>query len=1022
MLNEAGAGLLYLALSKLLSWHPIYVFSTPATRPYVPYSHQVVVLRDNASRPVVRVLIGDEVGLGKTAQAALTLRLLEARRKAATREGRDEFRALILVPRILVEQWFDELVSRASISHARIYMLRSGEDLDWVEQKGWPPGYYIGSIQLLRLRNYADRLVNVDWDVVVVDEVHNVGVGPSFQSPNKSYQLVFRLTRPPHRSVILLSATPHRGKSRDYIARLMLLVPEIALEDVRQLVSILDNNEFYKKTHGTLVYRRTKELVNELEEREVFRPAHFYAVIINVSREEQQFEKILRGFAERKVSEWGSEIWERGNPKGLIIALLLKRASSSVYAARKTLATLIENFNKRLGEGADVESLRQILSIDFSELSEEPEELLRKALGSAAGLFTRKDIEELASLVSLAAKIEEDGESKLKALVDIIEKHVSEGRRVVVFTEYRDTLEYLYERLKGLSVGGRELRIRCISGAAYGPCSRQNIEIIKSELEAGDLDVVLATDVASEGLNLQHANVLINYDVPWSPVKLEQRIGRIWRLGQRNEVEIYSLFRSASIDYVLVEKLYSKILAIHEATGTSRPIIGAKAELYAEGEFYSIDKLYRGGAPGSSDAVADALEEEGEVGIARAILENNLDAIAKKILERINKLRQEIQEKNIYPSYIEPLTLKKRLEMCLGSPEPPMRIVEKQAKILQRLLGRDEPKDSYDAVKSLRGALAWLLASKKGSTVKHYYRSPALEPGTRLAIIPVAVKSPNGALLYEELVGIMYSSKGRSSYTILVGPMLLDKLVEIAEKGIEYADKARISPLEKNILLLRAQNHVQQCLSISFRRDNLEALWKLIGEKTGKETSIGTRIRVEPLESEIVLIEHGPVGGAPREPRKVSEASEERQGALKEDIAALDELERRQQIERKAIPVVMRYELDHGRVPRDVHEERSYDIESYDPQTGEVLRYIEVKSHCGDKAIVELTEKEYEFAKAHRDKYWLYIVLNMCGDKPKIITIHDPLSKLGFKRLRKRIVEERVETRYIAEVTEIETT
>ena len=112
----------------------------------------------------------------------------------------------------------------------------------------------------------------------------------------------------------------------------------------------------------------------------------------------------------------------------------------------------------------------------------------------------------------------------------------------------------------------------------------------------------------------------------------------------------------------------------------------------------------------------------------------------------------------------------------------------------------------------------------------------------------------------------------------------------------------------------------------------------------------------------------------------------------------------------------MKYELDHGRIPKDVHEEKSYDIESYDAMTGQVVRYIEVKAHRGSQASVELTEKEYEFAKRHRDKYWLYIVLNVDSPKPKIIAIRDPLSKLRFRPCRKKVVEERVETRYTADV------
>ena len=1011
-MEDAKASILYFVLSRLLRWHPVYVYSNYSAmpgRPYVPFVHQVVVLRDNLSRPVIRVLIGDEVGLGKTAQAALTLRLIEERLRL---KGRNP-RILILVPRILVEQWYDELVRRVAVSYSSIYLLTSFSDVDRAERDGWPPGYYIGSLQLLRLRSYPERLEAVDWDAIVVDEVHNVGIGPSIRDPNKSYMLVFRLTRSPNRSVILLSATPHRGKSRDYIARLLLLVPLVDLEDLRKLIAELDRADFYRETHGTMVYRRTKELVNNLENREIFPPAHLYAVIAKVSEEERRFENILRRFIERKIDEWGSEIWTTGNPKGLLIALILKRASSSIYAARKTLTSIIKGFQERLGVENDViEKLTKVLSTGFDELSEDPEELIEAAVEASAGFFTTRDLEELRELISIAKTIENKGEAKLDALLNLIYSYVTKGKRVVVFTEYRDTLEYLYNALRNRQLGTGALRVACISGAQYGECSRQNIDIVKQMLASDELDVLLATDVASEGLNLQYASVLINYDVPWSPVKLEQRIGRLWRLGQRDEVQVYTLFRNTYMDLALVEKLYAKIMAIQRAVGVSRPVIGAKAELYAEGRFYSMDRLYKGGAPGSSDAVANVLEEEGEVGIARALIEGKLDVIAEKIVERINRLRYEIQEKKIYPVYTDPDTIKKTVERCLGIGDSPLNTIMKQAIRLQKLIGRGKLiEDIYDAISAFKSALAWLADSNQARNTAHIYKSPALAPGTKIIIVPLRVKSGSGTL-FEELIGI--EIKPNRQYSILVGPRLLDKMLEIAEKGAEKIQNSQntkiLDRLEKSIIITRAKTFLERCLRISYSIDQYNSLWQNLLARTEQQHNIPLvqKTAIEPIEEEIITIIHGELEN--RESR--AEATEEELV----DKASAEELEERLKVEKEALKIVMKYERDHGRIPRDVHEEKSYDIESYDPLSGQIVRYIEVKAHRGDNAIVELTKNEYEFAKKHRDKYWLYIVLGVGTRKPRIIAIQDPLSKLEFKEYKKRIIEERVETRYITNI------
>lgn len=1016
MRSRDGLDLLYTVLSSLIRWHPVYIYAySPGQRPYVPFVHQVLLLHDNAVRPVVRVLIGDEVGLGKTAEAILTLRLLENRIRA---EGREP-RFLIIVPRILVEQWHSELV-RAGVQPTSIRILVTSRDVEEMQTAGWPPGYYIGGLQLLRLSGNTERIVNADWDAVVIDEAHNMGIGPSFRNPNKSYLLVYKLTRPPERSVLLLSATPHRGKSRDYLARLMLLVPEARLYEIANIIPQLDSVEFYRYTHNTLVYRRTKEIVNKLEDTEVFRPAHMSAIVVNVGDDERQFENILTGFLSRKIDEWGKNIWSQGNPKGLLLALIRKRASSSIYAARRTLEAILRGLAVR-GPGVSTEKLQQLsvlLSSSFDELEDDPEELLSSALSMLPpGLLSERDREDLKILVKLAHRIEERGETKLGALKSMIEEWVSKGKRVVVFTEYRDTVEYLYSRLRGIRVNGRILRIACVSGAPSGECARDRIEEIKRRLELGEIDVILATDVASEGLNLQSASVLVNYDMPWSPVKLEQRIGRVWRLGQKDEVHIFSLFRNTPSDLALVDKLYMKILAIKKAMGTARPMIGSRAEIYAEGEFISIDRLYCGGAPGASDAVADALGEVGELEIARAMIEGRLDEVAQRIIERINKLRYEIESKRIYPTEAEPVALRDFAEKYLGVVGPLDRHLLEQAKRLRKLADRDSPQNPWDAVLTYRSILAW-LAREQIARALGTYRSPAVKG--KLVLVPIQVKS-SGKLLYEEFVGIDLAEGA-----ILTGPKLLDKVLDIIEKGVvRESATPHLTHTEQLIALTRAKRIVRNRIDRLTRNAThlKEKLSRVLREEL--VSSFAPRLNVEASLADVIVIEKGDVEilieitqQQEHELGQIHGTSRHASATRLVEVEDEDTLEEKLRLERKAIILVMKYEIDHGRLPKDVHDEKSYDIESINPVTGEVERYIEVKSHSGPHGLVELTEKEYEFARRHRDKYWLYLVIGLSSLQPKIITIHDPVSKLRLRRVaKKKIVhQEREEVRYIAEV------
>ena len=605
-------------------------------------------------------------------------------------------------------------------------------------------------------------------------------------------------------------------------------------------------------------------------------------------------------------------------------------------------------------------------------------------------------------------------------------RHIQRGERIVVFTEYRDTVEYLYDRLKDMSIDGRRVRVACVSGSQAGPCSREGVEELKQRLEVGDVDLVLATDVVAEGLNLQAASVLVHYDVPWSPVKLEQRIGRVWRLGQKNPVIIYTLFCNTGADLALVERLYTKILAIKKAMGTARPMIGESAEVYAEGEFVSTEKLYMGGAPGASDAVADALGDVGELEIARALIEGRLDEIAIRIIDRINKLRYEISSKRIYPTGQDPHELSERAKELLGVEGPASAKIMEQAAKISRLTGGPPPRDELEAIIAYRSLMALLarIAGKK-EPAAGTYRSPALSKDEKLIVVPIRIEH-NGKVMHEEPVGILFKDSARPR--VLLGPFLLDKLLEIAEKGAEkVSDTPSLTAREKILTKVTAKKVITE------RYSHVEKLYRqlidVIADAYGKQVDPSGGILDVSIASsnikEYIVVEGGSSCRSPQlgmhraeeEPlEKPSSRAVTAQTYRGIDYESEDILKKRLSIEARALMLVKQYEIAHGRDPVDVHMERSYDIESRNPFTLEVERYIEVKAHRGMDGTIELTEKEYEFALKHRDKYWLYLVVGLDTDKPKIITIHDPIGKLNLKPVKKKQVVEKEETRYVAEV------
>lgn len=992
-----GCGLLHMVLENLLRWNPLYLYAyIPGRNSLRPFKHQVSLIAENAVRPVIRILVGDEVGLGKTIEAIMLLKILQARLERAGEKPR----FLIIVPKILVDQWISEL-RRAGVTSIRV--LETGGDVEDAAYRR-EPGCYVASLQLIRRREHADRITTIPWHAIVVDEAHNIGLGGA--GLTLSYRLIYRLTRDPGRSVILLSATPHRGKPVDYIARLLLLIPGDVFDDLRQLrkiASLLDKTEFYTATHRSLLYRRTKETVNTLEGEEIFKPARLRAILVRAEDAERLFEETLINLLTRKLDEWGRDVWTEKNPKGLLIALLLKRAASSAYAARKTLKTILANLaeRSRRAEGHDLEKLRALLSASFYDLEEDPDEAIEKALADLKGLFTERDAEELKKLEELASSIEEVGESKLRALKALVKNSVKSGKKVVVFTEYKDTLEYVYKELKNEYDG--VYKISCISGSTLGECSKDRIEDVKQQLQAGGIDVLVATDIASEGLNLQAASVLINYDVPWSPLKLEQRIGRVWRIGQEGEVEVYNLFRDVQSERAIVDRLYMKILAIKRAMGAIESVLGADVKVYAEGSFESIDKLYEGGIAGVSGAVAEAFEEQGEVAIARAILEGEgmLDDIAAAIIRKINALKEEIRRKSVYPSTItveEEYTLEGvGIPYLQGSLSTTLM---KQSSRIAALLGHYNPRDLNTALMVFRSAVERLKRYSPG----RIRRFIAKNIDGKLIIAPVVISKKHGFIVYEELVGLLVTG---DRMEVLRGPKLLDLILDLVETGVKPA----VTGEDRPVNLTKEQEYkirgaVRKLVTRSF--DRLKSLEEKIRDLSEIDASkpdvFIDKERLIIVESEGPEIREN--AGGEWEGKGGSETSSY------EDPKAL---ERRLEIEREAIRLVKKYEESQGREAEDVHEGNPFDVISRDPLTGEVLRYIEVKSHSGYEASIELTSNEYEFAQAHKDKYWIYLVLGVGTSKPIIITILNPLARLPFKRVVKRVTRE--EIRYVARFT-----
>jgi superfamily II DNA or RNA helicase len=513
-----------------------------AIKNYVPYVHQQLLLWKWRLRKEVKVLVGDEIGLGKTIEAALLLKALIV--------DRDVKRILVLVPKILRDQWYRELSNFFGSYHVKV--IDSGDDMGLLLESRESRDFVIFIISIdLAKREVYRRYFENRWDVLVVDEAHYLG-GDSLRD------YFVRSLNAVHR--IYLSATPHRGKADKYLR----LVGHLG--NVR---SIQDTKKFVERRTKRLVNKLRAELHKDGDVKPVFSNCKVVAIVARATDEEKQFSEDITSFLEYIIRSRNMN-----EPVLLLTTLIRKRVSSSPRAAVETLKRMLgRRFS--VSEKIDQKLLKSLASGAVEDLSEalegfkasEVDEIYEKVTEAFAAGLSDGERERLKGLLDLAERIKED-DSKLKILKVILRLHTSRGEKVIVFTEYKDTLDYLNENLGEFN-----------PVTIYGGLDEMEIKgRIKEFRDRGT--VLLATDVASEGLNLQIANIVVNYEPPWTPVKLEQRMGRVWRLGQDKDVIVYNLFLGTRADIDVVEKLYKKVLNVAEALEDVKNVLGESVEMF----------------------------------------------------------------------------------------------------------------------------------------------------------------------------------------------------------------------------------------------------------------------------------------------------------------------------------------------------------------------------------------------------------------------------------------------------------
>ncbi len=509
---------------------PLAVFSSSRTM-LLPHQVEAALKVVSASRP--RFLIADEVGLGKTIEAGLILK--ELKLKHGYRK------ILIVVPSPLMAQWQQELRTK----FAEEFVILNGDAMRKANVLA-SSNQFLVSIDLAKDERYLEQFLNAQFDLVVFDEAHRLRrdantVTQAWHFANAMSSAV--------EGFLLLSATPFRGKLEEIFFLIQLIDPDILGPLATFQSQFAEDATLLRDRLSPVVIRRRKIDVGGFTKR------FAKTVKIDLGKEEREFYDRTTEYVK---TEFNRALSRGENLKSFIMIVFQKLLDSSPYALLKAL----DGRRARL-EGLYFRVMHEIAESD--DVMEAVREFQEEEGFEEAGVINpqevRQEIQHLTHLARLGRKIESD--SKLKHLQKTLKTMRGMGHeKFVIFTQFKSTLEYLADNLKGYKVAGFH------GGLNF----EQKEAAIRSFFD--DVNILICTEAGGEGRNLQIAACLINYDLPWSPLKLEQRIGRIHRFGQARDVHIVNFACRDTVAERVVEVLEEKIRLFENALGPSDTLLG----------------------------------------------------------------------------------------------------------------------------------------------------------------------------------------------------------------------------------------------------------------------------------------------------------------------------------------------------------------------------------------------------------------------------------------------------------------
>ena len=1004
-----------------------------------PLPHQLeAVYHYMLPRPKIRFLLADDPGAGKTIMAGLLLKELKLR-------GLVE-RVLIVTPANLTDQWRREMKERFS----EVFQVVRKTTLEELYGRNvWSENSQcITSIDFAKRENVLPTLQEARWDLVIIDEAHKMAAYVYGEDVKKTgrYRLGDMLSERSD-NFVLLTATPHKGDPNNFRLLMRLLDKEM-FDSPQGFALALNNKEM------PLFIRRTKEEMVDFKGHPLFLARIVKTTTFQLSDAERELYDAVTEYVEQQ-SERASKMGDKGRLLGFALALLQRRLASSTRAIRRSL----ERRHKRLSILQEhLEEIGDSLEMpdDFFELPEEEQWQIEEKLERFTVAESKEELtwecNELSKLIGLALEVEKlEEETKLLRLKELMSEQgfSDRSKKLLIFTEHRDTLNYLVEKFIKWGFKVAQIHGQMKLGDPVTPGTRLFAEREFKDPEGAQ--ILIATEAAGEGINLQFCWIMINYDIPWNPNRLEQRMGRIHRYGQTKDVLIFNMVAEGTREGDVMKRLLEKIDEIRKALGTdkvydviSEVITGARLdqlfrEALAKQRTWNdvkdyVDKSF------SPEKVKQALEEATRLGLATQHID-----LASLQAESVRAREQRLMPEYVEKFFIESFQalggrIEKRSDGLLRIERVPFELrqispdlhrkfgpVNKEYKMLT--FHKEDLKQRADA--DLMGPGHPLFESVIDRVLTLYgpdIRSGAAfcDPDRTKTSIVAFFKTPvydgRGTIAGERLVALEISPENKVTR---VNPSLLldckpsENLVPEDTQHVNLDESSMLQwgydcvfePYLQEIQARRsrdlflAKKHVEVSLN-SLIAESQHKLMKYKRQLTeGQEMSVAIRqeeIRKRDLEERLQ--------------KRTKEIELEKSVSLgRPELTGMAllipmifqikgaEMARDEEVEAAAMEFVMNYEKKLGNTPTDVSSENlGFDIRSQ-KANGDIC-YIEVKGRAAVGA-VWLTPNEWQMAQRFYEKYWLYIVFN-AKSSPDLTLIPNPAKTLP-------VVEEKEVIRYV---------